>query len=81
MKTRKCPACGGQGQEQGGLGNLLHFRCRDCGIWFSRTVKPKTRGQRWAEDARRFHGLDRPKPDAIDEGEAAEERRTGWGIQ
>jgi len=31
----ECPACNGPGMPLGGLGNLSHFRCRDCGIDFS----------------------------------------------
>ena len=27
-----CPACGGRGRMLGGLGNLKHWRCRDCGF-------------------------------------------------
>ncbi len=30
-----CPACNGPGVAMGGLGNRLHYRCRDCGIDFS----------------------------------------------
>lgn len=31
----ECPVCGGQGQVQGFLGQLTHYRCRNCGMWFS----------------------------------------------
>lgn len=30
-----CPMCYGEGVHMGGLGNLDHFRCRDCGAQFS----------------------------------------------
>lgn len=33
-----CPACSGPGFLQGVLGNLAHFRCAFCGIWFYRKV-------------------------------------------
>jgi hypothetical protein len=26
-----CPVCGGPCYALGGLGNLMHFRCQDCG--------------------------------------------------
>jgi transposase-like protein len=31
-----CPVCGGPGMELGTLGNRQHFRCRNCGMDFSR---------------------------------------------
>lgn len=30
-----CHACSGPGVLVGGLGKLLHFRCRNCGMIFS----------------------------------------------
>jgi len=33
-----CPACGGPGALLGQLGNLVHYRCRDCGIDFYPSV-------------------------------------------
>ena len=30
-----CPGCGGPGTPLGVLGNLAHFRCRNCGIDFN----------------------------------------------
>lgn len=34
----ECPACGGESAVLGGLGNLTHFRCRNCGIDHSTTA-------------------------------------------
>jgi hypothetical protein len=31
-----CPSCDGPGYLMGGLGMLLWFRCRNCGIEFNR---------------------------------------------
>ena len=31
-----CPMCGGEGGELGKLGSLTHYRCRACGMDFSR---------------------------------------------
>ena len=36
-----CPVCGGDGVKLGTLGNLTHFRCRNCGITFSSPVELK----------------------------------------
>lgn len=38
-----CPACGGtsKGSELGALGLLRWFRCRFCGMMYSRTTKPR----------------------------------------
>jgi len=36
-----CPACGGEGAPMGALGNRVHYRCRDCGIDFSRVQNDK----------------------------------------
>jgi len=33
-----CPVCGGPGVELGTLGNRQHFRCRNCGMDFSRSI-------------------------------------------
>ncbi len=33
---RPCPICDGWAGRMGQLGNKIHFRCRDCGIEFSR---------------------------------------------
>lgn len=35
---RACPACGGDGDSLGLLGKRHHFRCRSCGIDFSKHV-------------------------------------------
>jgi transposase-like protein len=36
-----CPVCDGEGIELGTLGNLTHYRCRDCGMTFSSPVELK----------------------------------------
>lgn len=41
--AHQCPACDGDGQELGTLGNLKHFRCRQCGMDFN---KPAQHDQR-----------------------------------
>jgi len=33
-----CPVCTGEGIELGWLGNRRHFRCRHCGMEFSRKI-------------------------------------------
>jgi hypothetical protein len=33
--TMICEVCDGEGLFLGNLGNLAHYRCRDCGIQFS----------------------------------------------
>lgn len=38
-----CPTCGGPGEELGGLGNLMHYRCRDCGMDFSQSAATASR--------------------------------------
>ncbi len=38
-----CKACGGQLVKLGGLGNLMHYRCRDCGMDSSRKVAVRWR--------------------------------------
>jgi tRNA(Ile2) C34 agmatinyltransferase TiaS len=51
MREPICPACDGPGFLLGGLGNLTHYRCRDCGVDFSRKArprKPKTDAQKAA---------------------------------
>jgi len=35
----KCPLCGGQGILLGVLGLLRHFRCRACGMMWSKQRK------------------------------------------
>lgn len=45
-----CPQCGGEGTPLGGLGNLMHYRCRQCGWDFSRkATKRNPRGDDWSE--------------------------------
>jgi len=34
-----CPTCSGDSMMLGTLGNLTHFRCRQCGIVFNRDAK------------------------------------------
>ncbi len=34
-----CPGCGGPGMLLGALGNLLHFRRRDCGAEYHEVVE------------------------------------------
>lgn len=34
-----CPACNGDGSSLGVLGNLIHYRCRDCGAQYSTTLE------------------------------------------
>jgi hypothetical protein len=34
MNEQYCPQCGGEGVLLGGLGNRIHFRCRNCGSGF-----------------------------------------------
>jgi hypothetical protein len=36
-----CKLCGGQLSLLGKLGNLLHYRCRQCGAMWSRKSKAK----------------------------------------
>ena len=36
-----CPVCDGEGIQLGTLGNITHYRCRDCGIMFSQAVELK----------------------------------------
>jgi transposase-like protein len=40
-----CPACTGDGVPLGTLGRLRWFRCRDCGMTYSRQTgtRPKTK--------------------------------------
>lgn len=55
---RNCPNCPGQAYELGGLGNLKHYRCRDCGIQFSvkiKTDRRKARERRQARELKRIH--------------------------
>jgi tRNA(Ile2) C34 agmatinyltransferase TiaS len=40
--------CGGEGSFLGALGRTKHFRCRDCGMDFSKT--PKRRKRRVDDD-------------------------------
>ena len=38
-----CPVCPGRGMVLGQLGRLRWYRCRDCGIDFSRRAPPARR--------------------------------------
>lgn len=49
----ECLACGGPLEAQGALGNRVHLKCRNCGIWTSIETtpnkpakKPRTRGSK-----------------------------------
>ena len=44
MNSPKCPVCSGLGVLLGALGNLRWFRCRDCGVNFSRRRCSKVSG-------------------------------------
>ena len=35
-----CPVCDGPGIEMGGLGNVVWYRCRNCGIEFKVDIAP-----------------------------------------
>lgn len=49
-----CPACTGLGVPLGNLGRLRWYRCRACGIDFSRTAPPhKGKSEPWARARRR----------------------------
>jgi len=38
-----CPACGGEGILLGALGNLVHYRCRNCGAQFQEKARRRPR--------------------------------------
>lgn len=55
MSTRippHCPVCSGDGVPLGTLGRLRWFRCRDCGMNFSRQTgtRPKTKSTSLQEE-------------------------------
>jgi tRNA(Ile2) C34 agmatinyltransferase TiaS len=37
MNGATCPVCPGNGVPLGALGTRMHYRCRDCGMDFSKT--------------------------------------------
>lgn len=41
MKPPRCPVCPGFGRLLGSLGRFRWFRCRDCGIDFHRSRRPR----------------------------------------
>ena len=41
LDMETCPVCDGEGIQLGTLGNITHYRCRDCGITFSSSVELK----------------------------------------
>lgn len=41
MSAPRCPVCPGSGLLLGSLGRLRWFRCRDCGIDFHRSRRPR----------------------------------------
>jgi tRNA(Ile2) C34 agmatinyltransferase TiaS len=36
-----CPVCGQPNESMGVLGNRAHYRCRSCGIAYSRVIRRK----------------------------------------
>lgn len=34
--TRPCPLCEALNDPTGELGNLVHYNCRGCGMWYNR---------------------------------------------
>lgn len=36
---RSCPACGNFAGYAGTFGNLAHYNCQHCGIWFNANVE------------------------------------------
>jgi len=34
-----CPTCNGEGIKLGRLGNLIHYKCRCCGMFFSENAQ------------------------------------------
>jgi hypothetical protein len=48
--TLTCDACGGDLGLLGVLGNLAHFRCRDCGLDCSTTVIHYEPPEGWDDD-------------------------------
>ena len=50
-----CPVCDGEGEVLGQLGNLIHYRCRACGMDFSTDADPREaeRAKRGWERARK----------------------------
>ncbi len=36
-----CPICTAPNQPAAQLGNLLHYCCRDCGMWFNHEADPE----------------------------------------
>ena len=65
----ECPTCGGPGSRLGGLGNLVHFRCRDCGHGFSEKAPKKDK-----KIAERQAKAGAAKKAEIDPVETADER-------
>jgi len=40
----ECPECGGQAYSMGSLGNVVWFRCQDCGMEFCVPASQVTSG-------------------------------------
>ena len=67
MSTRSpahCPVCAGDGVPLGTLGRLRWFRCRDCGMNFSRQTgtRPKTKSTSHHDERRTAWKTRRGKP-------------------
>ena len=66
MTNARCPACGWEASVLGTLGSLRHYRCRDCGAEFSRTIRRRARKPtpplprakvRWTKRGGRLYGV------------------------
>jgi uncharacterized Zn finger protein (UPF0148 family) len=53
---RQCRFCGGPLYKLGKMGNLMHLRCRNCGMDCNREERPRRR-QRDTEDRRELTGF------------------------
>lgn len=54
--TTPCPLCPAQGSLLGRLGHLRWFRCRDCGMNFSRPYRSPTKAASLREKQGARHG-------------------------
>lgn len=39
MAANSCPQCGEENDPQGILGRQAHYRCADCGWWYSQRLE------------------------------------------
>ena len=46
-KQKSCGICSGELVRQGQLGDLIHYLCRDCGMWWNRRIKRKKKRSIW----------------------------------